>query len=64
MINSGDLNSLMSALRDGDEPLDRGTRGPGVELELLRDAGLIRAPSLMCYLRAKPLSNRRSGSLR
>ena len=35
---------LLAALADGDEALDRGIRGPGIELDLLRDAGLIRNP--------------------
>lgn len=35
---------LLAALRAGGEALDRGERGPSVELALLRDAGLLAAP--------------------
>lgn len=36
--------ALIEALREGGEALDRGERGPGRELALLRDAGLLAAP--------------------
>lgn len=48
-MDSINLAPLLAALRDGDEPLDRGTRGPGIELDLLREAGLIRAPLPIAY---------------
>ncbi len=44
MADSATLEPLLTALREGDEPLDRGMRGPAIELDLLRQAGLIRAP--------------------
>lgn len=40
---------LLAALADGDEALDRGTRGPEIELDLLRNAGLTRNPLPQAY---------------
>jgi alkylation response protein AidB-like acyl-CoA dehydrogenase len=40
---------LLAALAYGDEVLDRGIRGPKVELDLLREAGLIRDPLPHAY---------------
>ncbi len=40
---------LLAALAYGDEVLDRGIRGPKVELDLLRKAGLIRNPLPHAY---------------
>ena len=44
MVDSVITEALVEALRDGGEALDRGNRGPGLELGLLRDAGLLTAP--------------------
>jgi hypothetical protein len=40
---------MIAAIAEGDEALDRGGRGPGIELDLLRAAGLIRAPLPSVY---------------
>ncbi|MGY2736696.1 acyl-CoA dehydrogenase family protein [Sphingomonas sp. UYP23] len=37
-------DDMLAAIRRGDEALDRGTRGPALELALLADAGLLSAP--------------------
>lgn len=39
--------SHIAAIRSGDEALDRGLRGPGPELSILRNAGLLGAPLLL-----------------
>lgn len=41
--------ALAEALAAGDEALDRGERGPARELDLLREAGLLRAPLLPAH---------------
>lgn len=45
MVSNATLPAaLIAALSEGDEALDRGLRGPGRELDLLREAGFTRAP--------------------
>ena len=43
MIDGGLAPDLRDALRAGDAELDRGLRGPGTEIELIRRAGLLTA---------------------
>jgi len=44
MVEPNLTASHVAAIRSGDEALDRGLRGPALELAILRDAGLLGAP--------------------
>jgi len=44
LTDPAEFDALVTAIRSGDEALDRGLRGPATELALLRDAGLLAAP--------------------